>query len=480
MDEHMHISMVFTCIVTVSFLLSQFSHCQQPLPHGYNYSVCKEESYNCGELSNISYPFWGQNRPSYCGGGDLFKLSCNDQNGPNTTTALIDSQNFTVLEINPADYTFRIVRTDLVHDVCSPQFNDIYLSPTLFKASVYNITISYNCSSVDFPFSGNNYFTCGDENVIYRVDSEEITSNLPACGRHVQVLADAPLNASGGVDALKAVLEKGFEVNYVVAPECVSCLGSEGICSTIDFQKNVSSCYYCPDGSHALHCSALINIDHKSTRFSWERKAIIGVSAAVAGSILMCIVFCCRGCKSSTWREKFCLTTNNELDVEAFLKNHGALAQKRYKFSEVKKMTNSFKVQLGQGGFGVVYKGKLLGTGCPIAVKLLNASKGNGEDFINEVASITSHTSEIYFPHWVYNRLELGSDLRPNQVMAKEENDIAKRMTIVGLWCIQTLPNDRPTISKVIDMLEGSMDSLEMPPKPLHSSPTRSEPESST
>ncbi|XP_068503291.1 LEAF RUST 10 DISEASE-RESISTANCEUS RECEPTOR-LIKE PROTEIN KINASE-like 2.5 [Phaseolus vulgaris] len=303
-------------------------------------------------------------------------------------------------------------------------------------------------------------------------------------------------------------------------------------------------------------------------------------------------------------------------------------------------MTNSFKVKLGQGGFGAVYEGKLP-TGSPVAVKLLNESKGNGEDFINEVLSISrtfhvnivtllgfclegrkkaliyefmangsldkfiykkglvsivslswdnlyqisigiargleylhrgcntkilhfdikphnilldenfcpkisdfglaklcvmnesiismsdargtmgylapemwsrnfgrvsqksdvysygmmllemvggrkninvevSRTSEIYFPHLAYKRLELDNDVRSNEVINTEENAISKRMTIVGLWCIQTLPNDRPTMTRVIDMLEGNMNFLETPPKPLFSSPTRSETQSSS
>ena len=91
-----------------------------------------------------------------------------------------------------------------------------------------------------------------------------------------------------------------------------------------------------------------------------------------------------------------------------------------------------------------------------------------------------SNTSEIYFPHWVYDRLEQGSDLGLNGVISQEENVIANRMTLVGLWCTQTFPSDRPTMSKVIDMLEGSIDSLEIPPKPVLSSPTRLIPESST
>ncbi|XP_039048786.1 rust resistance kinase Lr10-like [Hibiscus syriacus] len=50
-------------------------------------------------------------------------------------------------------------------------------------------------------------------------------------------------------------------------------------------------------------------------------------------------------------------------------------------------MTEGFKVKLGQGGFGSVFKGKLRG-GRLVEVKILGKSKANGEDFINEVATI--------------------------------------------------------------------------------------------
>ncbi|KAL4390693.1 hypothetical protein AHAS_Ahas03G0170600 [Arachis hypogaea] len=72
------------------------------------------------------------------------------------------------------------------------------------------------------------------------------------------------------------------------------------------------------------------------------------------------------------------------------------LSDKRYKFFDVKKMTNSFKVKLGQGGFGVVYKGKLF-NGFNVAVKMLNPSKENSKEFINEVDSIsrTSHVNVV-------------------------------------------------------------------------------------
>ena len=59
-------------------------------------------------------------------------------------------------------------------------------------------------------------------------------------------------------------------------------------------------------------------------------------------------------------------------------------------------MTKSFNNKLGQGGYGCVYKGQLQ-DGCFVAVKVLKESKGNGEEFINEVASIsrTSHVNIV-------------------------------------------------------------------------------------
>ncbi|XP_035540296.1 LEAF RUST 10 DISEASE-RESISTANCE LOCUS RECEPTOR-LIKE PROTEIN KINASE-like 2.4 [Juglans regia] len=84
-------------------------------------------------------------------------------------------------------------------------------------------------------------------------------------------------------------------------------------------------------------------------------------------------------------------------------------------------------------------------------------------------------TSEIYFPHWVYKRLELDEELSlQSLVMNEEDRESAKKMIIVGLWCIQTDPSNRPAMGRVLDMLEGSSEYLEIPPKPFLSSPSRS------
>ncbi|KAL7160901.1 hypothetical protein ACSBR2_041526 [Camellia fascicularis] len=84
-------------------------------------------------------------------------------------------------------------------------------------------------------------------------------------------------------------------------------------------------------------------------------------------------------------------------NVEAFLKISGSLVPQKYSYSRIKKITNSFQDKLEKGGYGDVYKGKLL-DGCLVAVKLLNETKdSNGEEFINEVTSIsrTSHVNIV-------------------------------------------------------------------------------------
>ncbi|KAM4084417.1 hypothetical protein ACJW30_08G131400 [Castanea mollissima] len=66
-------------------------------------------------------------------------------------------------------------------------------------------------------------------------------------------------------------------------------------------------------------------------------------------------------------------------------------------------MTNSFKEKLGHGGYGSVYKGKLL-DGHLVAVKVIKELKGGGEEFINEVASIsrTSHVNIVTLLGYCY------------------------------------------------------------------------------
>ncbi|KAL1309712.1 hypothetical protein AAHE18_17G197500 [Arachis hypogaea] len=76
----------------------------------------------------------------------------------------------------------------------------------------------------------------------------------------------------------------------------------------------------------------------------------------------------------------------------------------------------------------------------------------------------TENSSQIYFPFWIYDELQDGREITIEND-TDEEMKLAKRMMIVALWCIQTRPNDRPSMKRVVEMLEQD-DDLEMPPKP--------------
>ncbi|XP_043694223.1 rust resistance kinase Lr10-like [Telopea speciosissima] len=76
-----------------------------------------------------------------------------------------------------------------------------------------------------------------------------------------------------------------------------------------------------------------------------------------------------------------------DTNIEEFLQEHNNLLLIHYSYSDIKKMTKHFSDKLGQGGFGSVCKGKLR-CGNLVAIKMLANSKGNGQDFINEVATI--------------------------------------------------------------------------------------------
>ncbi|XP_050269713.1 LEAF RUST 10 DISEASE-RESISTANCE LOCUS RECEPTOR-LIKE PROTEIN KINASE-like 2.5 isoform X2 [Quercus robur] len=431
---------------------------------------------------------------------------------------------------------------------------------------------------------------------------------------------------------MEEVLREGFEVNWKEDKSCSDCIQSNGVCGN-DADTNQTTCFSAPP------TEAPQKPQGSSSKL--KREIVIGITAAVLGTIVVFIIICCLRREQLSKALIFRRTARkNDENVKAFILNYGSLAPKHYSYAEIKKMTNSFINKLGQGGYSNVYKGKLP-NGKLVAVKVLSESKGNGEDFINEVASIcrTSHVnivtllgfsyeknkraliyefmpngsldkfiyhressatncrlewktlykiavdiargleylhrgcstrilhfdikpqnilldedfnpkisnfglaklcqrkdsivsmngmrgtagyiapevfsrsfggvshksdvysygmlvlemvggrknfdagvsncSEKYFPDWIYKDLELDLDGRTRGVITEEE-ETSSKMILVSLWCIQTNPADRPSMNKVVEMLEGTLHSLQIPPKPFLCSPKVSPMESST
>ncbi|KAL3510730.1 hypothetical protein ACH5RR_030131 [Cinchona calisaya] len=96
------------------------------------------------------------------------------------------------------------------------------------------------------------------------------------------------------------------------------------------------------------------------------------------------------------------------------------------------------------------------------------------------INAVVDNTSETYFPDRIYRRIDEGDNLGLDAVTNEEENILARKMIIVSLWCIQTDPSTRPSSTKVVEMLEGSLEALQIPPKPSLSSPSRTFEGSST
>ncbi|KAF8008303.1 hypothetical protein BT93_K2090 [Corymbia citriodora subsp. variegata] len=63
------------------------------------------------------------------------------------------------------------------------------------------------------------------------------------------------------------------------------------------------------------------------------------------------------------------------------------LGSPRYSYLDIKKIAIGLKDKLGEGGYGFVFKGRLR-SDHDVAVKILKKGKANGQDFIDEVATI--------------------------------------------------------------------------------------------
>ncbi|MED6120971.1 hypothetical protein PIB30_025748 [Stylosanthes scabra] len=90
-----------------------------------------------------------------------------------------------------------------------------------------------------------------------------------------------------------------------------------------------------------------------------------------------------------------------------------------------------------------------------------------------ELEGVESHASEICFPDLIYKDLEQGNIPTRYFPHKEEENGVVMKMILVSLWCIQPNPLDRPSISKVIEMLKGQLETIPYPPKPVLFTPQK-------
>ncbi|KAL3735614.1 hypothetical protein ACJRO7_024698 [Eucalyptus globulus] len=607
------------------------------LSAGDSLSNCSQ-TFSCGPLVNISYPFTGGNRPTHCGPPE-FRLSCNGHY-PQLTAGTLT---FRVQALDQTHRLLNLLTTDLYDGTtCLPPYTNTALNSTIFTFArdCEDLTLFYECSDLTNIYPDNqfsckingtktdNYFLIGavPTDPIFNGSKCEVSVTVP-----IQWSSAFMLTHSPSTFWLMRALAMGFQVNYTnpYEDQCVMCGGIGGECGfDSDQGKPICICgdHICPTSPSKPIPTPDNPGNYKPFHvhgFNKWRKLIIGGASAISASIFAIAIIL-------TWKV---LLFKNKKDgeVEQLMGIIGSLAPRRYRHTELKKMTKSFSEKLGQGGFGAVYKGKTR-DGCLVAVKMLTELKSSPKEFINEVVSIsrTSHinvitllgfcyegkkralifeympngsldkfiysgkalnmrsslewkilyqiaigiargleylhrgcntkilhfdikphnilldrdftpkisdfglaklchgresavstldmrgtigfiapevvcrnlgrvshksdvysygmlvfdmvgiknsninvsnSSEVYFPEWIYRNVEPSKDMKLPMNVTEEEEVLVRKMIIVSLWCIQTSPFDRPPIVKVIEMLEGSIESLQMPPKPNLFSP---------
>ncbi|KAK4715446.1 hypothetical protein R3W88_013784 [Solanum pinnatisectum] len=627
----------------VSFLLSLLLILVQA--KGRNASTCPK-SVSCGNFTDLSFPFSLSTQPD-CG---IMSMSGCDAKPYPRIQLVPGGEWYYALEMHNSSVWLGDpkLQITLTQHKCQA-FNKNFSLPNSHSMSfrMVNINNFFKCISTsnnarNITHKKNNHFVgynmhngCEGFNIYYNL-SKEADNLATNCS-----LIRLPIHSSHG--DLFDVLGPEFLVEWKLSDECNECHYGGGQCQTD--KTNKFSCH--KDMFYNPKFTSVDVADNSTLSAGTSKRGslrIIWFMVATGASLftigLLVLLFCFK--KEILWYKYIRFWESNAEDhqkVEKFLKNYGSYAPNRYNYTDIKRITGRFRSKLGQGGFGNVYRGSL-SNGSEVAVKVLNELKGSGEDFINEVASIsrTSHVnivslvgfcfeghkralvyefmpngslekfiyeersdsvrqlgwpilykialgiargleylhrgcntrilhfdikphnillddnfcpkisdfglaklcmkqesivsmlgprgtigyiapeivcrnlggvshksdvysygmmvlemvggrknvdvgvdrkSEIYFPHWLYQRLELDEELQLVGIMNEEENECAKKMVIASLWCIQTDPSNRPSMSKVLEMLEGKLDSLQMPPKPYLFSPSRSEVDSS-
>ena len=270
------------------------------LPPSYSnaveYFVECSRTFDCGWIKNIPYPFWGGNRPEYCG-IQGFELTCRDNEYP---IIRIEELKFLVLNISQSHPIMTIARLDLWNSLCPPTLDNTTLDFNYFNYSTptdQNLTLFYNCTSrvrgldrANFPCPLGGVGATGNT-ANYFVDefSPKIPELLKECNTSIKVpiLRTALIGAVWGALPLPKVLKQGFDVDYLNAlSTCWACVASGGICNSASSSQ--SFVCFCRDGEQPRVCSSNGMLARFSSHFWIRLKHIFLVLCSVFGRKKSC------------------------------------------------------------------------------------------------------------------------------------------------------------------------------------------------
>ncbi|CAL5206570.1 unnamed protein product [Lathyrus oleraceus] len=306
---------------------------------------CMKTRCNHKDAPIIQYPFRNI-QPQNCGKTG-FDLSCNENH--QTILKLPSSINFIV---NKIDY-----KSQSIH-VTNP------------NGCLPKLLSKFNVSSTPFHFidksnSNSNYtlFNCSSMNTALQSYYPSIKC-LSSHGYQVYAL-DSTLQIK---DVTLTYCTKLYDMSFV--PNDVVLNHGDDLVLGWDTS--------CSNQSEAKHeCYKNVN---KSKGAGRKMEILVPILSCLGILLLVTALYHVR---YTTQKDK-----ENEARIEKFLEDYRALKPTRYSYSDIKRITNNFKNELGQGAYGTVYKGKL-SSDIYVAVKLLKTSTGNGPEFINEVGTMS-------------------------------------------------------------------------------------------
>ncbi|XP_012484273.1 LEAF RUST 10 DISEASE-RESISTANCE LOCUS RECEPTOR-LIKE PROTEIN KINASE-like 1.2 isoform X2 [Gossypium raimondii] len=366
---------IFTYFLTIFFLI--------PLSYSQddeNFAQCFD-SFSCGDIHNLMFPFSKDDRSLLCRQDGFVLSKCEDPQ----PIIHIGGNEYRLMYLNHSTSTMSIVRNDLWEQSCLPNpinitINDSFLT---YPPTNRHLTLFYNCSNVpQRPI----IFPCSPELLSFYADdlSERDTyrdfSN--SCGTNIQVQVNQSSFDELQNERNEYMLEEwrfGFNVVYdFPSIFCERCDNLVEKCSNL-----VNSPRYpvCKSGRHGSNLA---------------KKLAIGFGAAAGGIIISAIAFYFwlrhrRGkefFKSSyAWSKSFS-DRSFMMDPEKVKSLAGVHL---FTYKELGEATNNFdsNKELGDGGFGTVYYGKLR-DGRAVAIKRLYENNYKRvEQFMNEVWILT-------------------------------------------------------------------------------------------
>ncbi|CAK9150678.1 unnamed protein product [Ilex paraguariensis] len=120
------------------------------------YATCGN-SFQCGNIRNIGYPFSGQNRPSFCGHPG-FQLNCQGS----ALLITIQSMDYRVLAIDNRTQTLTVARHDMWNNICPIFFYNTTIDFPIFNnaSNQQNVTLHYGCIGLNPVSPLPNQFYC--------------------------------------------------------------------------------------------------------------------------------------------------------------------------------------------------------------------------------------------------------------------------------------------------------------------------------